>query len=161
MTQQIPSNSVDPTVGVINTKATAELFCSQFHDTLQNLKNTIQSETLHLREMKIADVEFIQDRKSDLSRTYARDIKMFGANAVQIGRLAPTTVEVLRREHTALRAAIVENEQILGTVKSVSESLIRRTAERVANANHPKTYTAAATGNGIGQVAAVACDRKL
>ncbi|MBZ0216323.1 MAG: hypothetical protein K8F25_07220, partial [Fimbriimonadaceae bacterium] len=85
----------------------------------------------------------------------------FTANAVEIGKLAPQSVDALRRKHQLLRVAIVENEQILSVVKDVSETLIRRTAERVANANQPKTYTSSAAGASSQMAAAVACDRKL
>ena len=158
-TATLATNNID--IAHVLTKADADAFCGQFHETLTQLKDAIEIETACLRSMNIEQIGQLQDNKSVLSRTYARDIEAFNAQASEIGKLAPGNVDQLRKQHQLLRNAIVENEQILGVVKGVSETLIRRTAERVANANQPKTYTASASGPISPQAAAVACDRKL
>ncbi len=150
-------------IPVIQTSAAAELLCGRLYKTLDSLRSVLESETGHLRKIELPNVERIQVQKSTLTRDYLKDLKIFKANTKAIKQYSPTSVKALQRKHQDLRDAIAENERVLGTMREVSETLIRRTATRVGEASRPKTYSPAAkAGSGIGAgVAAVACDRQL
>ncbi|MBL4758811.1 MAG: hypothetical protein JKY32_14600 [Rhizobiales bacterium] len=150
-------------IPVIQTSAAAELLCGRLYKTLDSLRRILEKETGHLRKMELAEVGKIHDQKSTLSRDYLKDLKIFKANTAAIKQQSPSSVESLQRKHQDLRKAIAENERVLGTLREVSETLIRRTATRVGEASRPKTYNPAAkASSGIGAgIAAVACDRQL
>jgi len=148
---------------VISTTAAAEMLCGRLYKTLENLRQILQQETLHLNKMELPEVEEIHKQKSNLSRDYHNDLKIFRANVVAIREHSPASLETLQRKHEKLREVIAENEKVLGTIREVSETLIRRTAERVSEASRPKTYARTAqAGSGVSnKIAAVACDYRL
>ncbi len=148
---------------VISTPAAAEMLCGRLYKTLESLRQILRNETQHLKKMELSEVEIIHEKKSSLSRDYLSDLKIFRANAAAIREHSPSSLEALQRKHEALRAAITENETVLGTIRDVSETLIRRTAERVGEASRPKTYARTAqTGSGVAtSIAAVAYDYQL
>jgi hypothetical protein len=148
---------------VISTPAAAEMLCGRLYKTLESLRQILQAETQHLKKMELSDVDKIHGKKSGLSRDYLNDLKIFKANVDTIREHSPSSLEALQRKHEALRAAIAENETVLGTIRDVSETLIRRTAERVGEASRPKTYARTAqAGSGVSKsVAAVAYDSQL
>lgn len=148
---------------VISTPAAAEMLCGRLYKTLEGLRQILEKETQHLNKMELSEVEEIHKTKSSLSRNYLNDLKIFRANVAAVREHSPTSLEALQRKHEALRAAIAENEKVLGTIRDVSETLIRRTAERVGEASRPKTYarTAQASSGVSNTVAAVACDYRL
>ncbi len=150
-------------IPVISTPAAAEMLCGRLYKTLESLRQILQDETRHLKKMELSDVEKIHDRKSNLSRDYLNDLKIFKANVDTIREHSPSSLDALQRKHQALRTAIVENEAVLGTIRDVSETLIRRTAERVGEASRPKTYARTAqAGSGVSSsIAAVAYDYQL
>jgi len=153
---QMKTNLVD-----ITTPAEAERFCDQLNMTIDQLRDTIERETGYLKNVNIPEVETLQARKTALSRAYAQDLGIFATNASRISELMPSGLEALQQKQLHLREALMDNARILGAVKDVSESLIRRTAERVAGASQPKTYAPPAAGKTAPQTAAVACDRRL
>lgn len=144
------------------TPADAESFCGKLYKTLDMMIALINRETRLLKAMEIADAELLQTEKSQLAARFNKEIALFKEHADIVGSLAPKAVETLARRHGELRTSLAANEEILSTLRSVSESLIRKTADRMQAKAAPKTYAPAnsAPKRAVG-AAAVALDRKL
>lgn len=145
----------------IATAQDAELFCGRFYKTVETLRELIETETRALKEMNIAQAELLQDKKNTLAGQYMQELSQFKAQAASIVALAPERVAALRAHHEALRKSILDNEETLLSLKSVSTSLIRQTAERVAEATGgPRTYARDSRATSAPKAAAVAYDRR-
>lgn len=145
----------------IATAEAAELFCGRFYKTVEGLRDLIETETRALKDMNIAQAELLQDKKTALAGQYMLELSQFKAQAAGIVALAPDSVAALRTRHEALRRSILDNEETLLSLKSVSTSLIRQTAERVAEATGgPRTYSRDSRATSTPKAAAVAYDRR-
>lgn len=159
MSQTAPKHRPDPLP--IETAEAAEMFCGRFYKTIEHLHDLIERETRCLRDMEIAEAEVLQKHKAQLAQAYLEDMSRARAQAEKLTALAPESLDALRRKHEQLRQSLLENEQILEVIRSASQSLIRRAAERVAAKDKPSTYSPGAIAPRSHGAAAVALDRKL
>lgn len=79
-------------------------------------------------------------RKSALAAAYVLRLEAVKANAVALARFAPEGLERLRAEHRGFTAAVERNQTVLGTARSVSETLIKSLADDLGRAATPTTY---------------------
>ena len=160
--RQRPQDGEQPQELAFSTPAEAESFCGKLYKTLDMMIALINRETRLLKAMEIAEAELLQPEKSQLAADFNKEIALFKQHAEIVGSLAPKAVETLARRHGELRASLAANEEILTTLRSVSESLIRKTADRMQAKSAPRTYAPAnASPKRASGSAAVALDRKL
>lgn len=163
MNGNITFNEADTNLPVVTNRAEAEQLCGRLLTTIDTISAILEVETLAIRNMDLAKVSGLHGQKNEAAKTYLQDLKIVKANTIAIRGMAPQALDAIKQKHTEFRAVISENEQVLGTVREVSETLIRRTAERVSEASRPSTYSSGAKANPAASqpVAAVACDRSL
>ena len=151
-----PQSAGNP-AGTVASAADAEAICAAIEQLMEPLKAVVEAETRYLKAMDIAEAELLQDDKKDLAGAYIREITRYKALAAEVRRLAPGQVEKLARKHHAFRASILENERILESLREVSASLIRKTAERMGErSGGPRTYSRSASTAAPSKAAAVA-----
>lgn len=145
----------------VATAEQAEELCAAIERAMEPLKSLVEAETRHLKAMNIAEAELLQDDKKALAGAYMREITRYKAQAAAVRDLAPARIERLAQRHMAFRASILENERILDSLRSVSATLIRKTAERMGEqTGGPRTYSRSAAGPGTAKPAAVAVNRR-
>lgn len=146
----------------IATPEEALAFCDGLDHTLDAITALIDRETAHLKAMEIAEAELLQVEKSELAARLNQEITFFKTHADSIRALTPEPVEALAVKHDRLRTSIRANEEILTTLRSVSESLIRKTAERMAaKTAGPRTYSREASPTTQPASTSIALDRRL
>lgn len=144
----------------VATAEQAEALCTAIENAMEPLKSVVESETRHLKAMNIAEAELLQDNKKALAGAYMREISRYKAQASAIRALVPARIERLAQRHMAFRASILENERILDSLRAVSATLIRKTAERMGEqSGGPRTYSSSAGGPAPARPAAVAVNR--
>ena len=111
-------------------------------DCLETLEPLIAEETALLRDGRIEQALALIDEKAPAARRYQRALEDLKANAVAIGRFAPPSLPLLRRRHALFAELMNLNMAVLGTAKTVSESILREVASDVAQAAIPQGYGA-------------------
>ncbi len=102
----------------------------------------IAAETALLRDGELMAALDLADRKAPAAQRYQRALEDLKASAVAIGRFSPPSLAVLRERHELFEALMNLNMAVLGTAKTVSESIIRELATDVAQARQPQGYGA-------------------
>ena len=111
-------------------------------ECLEALEPVIASETALLRDGELMAALELADRKGPAAQRYQRALEDLKASAVAVGRFAPPSLPELRRRHESFGELMNLNMAVLGTAKTVSESIIRELATDVANARSPQGYGA-------------------
>lgn len=111
-------------------------------DALDALEPLIAQETAELREGRVRKALLLQPAKADAAARYQRTLQDVKANAISLGRFAPPSLALLRRRHEAFAELMQFNMAVLGTTRTVSESLIRELAAEVGHARQPQGYGA-------------------
>jgi hypothetical protein len=109
---------------------------------LEELEPVIATETALLRDGELMAALDLADRKAPAAQRYQRALEDLKASAVAIGRFAPPSLQVLRQRHELFEELMSLNMAVLGTAKTVSESIIRELATDVAQARSPQGYGA-------------------
>jgi hypothetical protein len=124
------------------TAAEAEAVAQGALDALDALEPIIAEETAELKEGRVRKAMALQTAKQDAAARYQRALQDIKANAVSLGRFAPPALALLKRRHESFAELMQLNMAVLGTTRTVSESLIRELAAEVGQARQPQGYSA-------------------
>jgi len=136
--QRIPRQ--DNAATLIGSAEAAEALCARLSKTMDDLIASIEAETQLLRAGKLRAAGELQSNKSELAKAYVAGIAEFKNNAVALGRLAPTSIEVLRERHEEFRSMLQINLAVLATAREVAQDLVRTVAEKTSAGPATTTY---------------------
>jgi len=114
------------------------------------LAETIEEETKHVRAGRLRDAANLGDTKAELARRYAAESARLAANRALIARSLPEAYAALRERHTAFQALLQTNMTVLATAHAVSEGIIRGVSGELARKRAPSTYGASGRTNAPG-----------
>ncbi len=120
----------------------AEALVGAALDALDTLEPVIAEETALMRDGKLNAALDLSDRKSLAAQRYQRSLEDLKANAIALGRFTPPGLALLRKRHEAFSELMSLNMAVLGTAKTVSESIVRELATDVGQARSPQGYGA-------------------
>jgi hypothetical protein len=120
----------------------AEAIAVEALDALEALSPVIAEETALLKSGRIKEALDLTGRKGEAAARYQRALQEIKANAVALGRFAPPSLSLLRRQHESFAEVMELNMVVLGTTKTVSESLMRELAAQVGHGQQPQGYGA-------------------
>jgi hypothetical protein len=126
----------------IMTAEDAEILVISALDALEALDPVIVEETVLMRDGHMKAALDLAERKSAASQRYQRVLEDLKANAIALGRFAPPSLALLRKRHEAFAELMSLNMAVLGTAKTVSESIVRELAVDVGLARSPQGYGA-------------------
>jgi hypothetical protein len=124
------------------TAAEAEGIAVEALDALEVLAPVIAEETALLKDGRIRQALDLSERKGEAAARYQRALQEIKANAVALGRFAPPSLALLRRNHESFAEVMELNMAVLGTTRTVSESLMRELAAQVGHGQQPQGYGA-------------------
>lgn len=119
---------------------------SQIADTVERLTAVIAEETRLVRSGAYDAAGLLAAEKGELSGRYMLAVDGLSANADAVAAQPREQVEQVERLHADFRAALDENLLVLGTARSVAESLLRGVAEEIGQKGRPETYDARGGG---------------
>jgi hypothetical protein len=131
-----------PAAPRIVTAAEAEEVARAAVGALDALEPLIAEETAQLREGRVRKAMELASAKAEAAARYQRALEDVKANAVSLGRYAPPSLTLLKRRHDAFASLMQLNMAVLGTTRTVSESLIRELAAEVGAGRRPQGYGA-------------------
>lgn len=140
----VPAVSAAP----LSTREAAERL-ERMADTVARLTAVIAEETRLVRSGAYSAAGALTSAKGELSGRYMLDVGALRDNAEAVAAQPREAVAEVEQLHAAFRAALDENMAVIGTARSVAESLLRGVAEEVGGKAAPKTY--AANGGAYGQ----------
>ncbi len=111
-------------------------------DALDLLEPVIAEETALMRDGKLQPALALFSGKSQAAQRYQRALEDLKANAIALGRFAPPALALLKKRHESFSDLMSLNMAVLGTAKTVSESIIRELATDVGQARSPQGYGA-------------------
>jgi hypothetical protein len=111
-------------------------------DALEALEPLIGEETALLRDGRVRNALDLSDVKAEAAGRYQRCLEDLKANAIALGRFAPPSLPLLRRRHETFAELMELNMAVLGTTRTVSESLMRELAATVGHGHQPQGYGA-------------------
>jgi len=120
----------------------AEALVAAALESLEALEPVILAETALLRGGHMVAALDLADQKQPAAQRYQRALEDLKASAVAVGRFAPPSLPLLRQRHESFGELMNLNMAVLGTAKTVSESIIRELAVDVAQARSPQGYGA-------------------
>ena len=123
-------------------------------DTVSRLTAVIVEETRLVRIGAYDAAGRLEPAKGELSGRYMLDVDGLDANAAAMAAQPLEAVAEVERLHVDFRAALDENLLVVGTARSVAESLLRGVAEEMGAKQAPKTYNVRGSGYGDRPVAA-------
>jgi hypothetical protein len=109
---------------------------------LDALEPAITEETVLMRDGRMKEALALSDRKGAAAQAYQRALEDLKSNAIALGRFAPPALVLLRKRHEGFSELMSLNMAVLGTAKTVSESIIRELAQDVGQAKSPQGYGA-------------------
>ncbi|MGL4636738.1 MAG: hypothetical protein ACRCWF_12220 [Beijerinckiaceae bacterium] len=109
---------------------------------LEALDPIIAEETVLMRDGQMKAALDLADVKNAASQKYQRVLEDLKANAIALGRFAPPSLALLRKQHEVFAELMSLNMAVLGTAKTVSESIVRELATDVGLAKSPQGYGA-------------------
>lgn len=121
---------------------------AQIADTVERLTAVISEETRLVRAGAYDAAGQLAIEKGELSGRYMIAVDGLAANAEAVAAQPREQVEQVERLHVEFRAALDENMRVLGTARSVAESLLRGVAEEIGQKQRPQTYDARGGGSG-------------
>ena len=122
--------------------------------TVERLTAVIAEETRLVRTGAYGAANALAPEKSELSGRYMLDVEGLKQQEAALAAQAPEAIGEVGELHVAFRAALEENLLVIGTARSVAESLMRGVAEEVGSKNQPSGYDR--KGGGYGQRPAAA-----
>jgi roadblock/LC7 domain-containing protein len=104
------------------------------------LEETIQEETAHVRAGRLRDAAELCEAKAEISRRYTTETMRVIAARELIARSLPEAYAALRERHAAFQALLQTNMTVLATAHAVSEGIIRGVSGELARKRAPSTY---------------------
>jgi hypothetical protein len=126
----------------VTTPDEAEALVNAALDALDVLEPVIAEETALMRDGKLQPALDLSAVKGQAAQRYQRALEDLKANAIALGRFAPPALALLRKRHESFSDLMSLNMAVLGTAKTVSESIIRELAADVGQARSPQGYGA-------------------
>ncbi len=120
----------------------AEALVNAALDALDGLEPVIAEETALLRDGKLQPALALTEGKNLAAQRYQRALEDLKGNAIALGRFAPPALALLKKRHESFADLMSLNMAVLGTAKTVSESIIRELATDVGQARAPQGYGA-------------------
>lgn len=136
------------------TPAEAAERITRIANVVQRLTAVIVEETRLVRIGAYDAAGALAGAKGELSGRYMLEVEGLSQNAEAVSARPREEVVEVERLHHDFRAALDENLLVLGTARSVAESLLRGVAEELGAKSRPETYDA--RGGGYGQRPAAA-----
>jgi hypothetical protein len=136
------------------TQAEAAERIARIADTVQRLTAVIAEETRLVRIGAYEAAGRLEGQKGELSGRYMLDVDGLDRHADAVAAQPRKAVDEVAELHVAFRAALEENLLVIGTARSVAESLMRGVAEEIGAKQAPKTYDARGGGYGERPLAA-------
>ncbi|AWN38327.1 hypothetical protein [Methylobacterium radiodurans] len=121
-------------------KAGADALVASVSEAMQALEALLAAESCAVGTGRLRQGLADPAQKSALAAAYVLRLEAVKANAVALARFAPGGLERLRAEHRRFTAAVERNQTVLGTARSVSETLIKSLADDLGRAAVPMTY---------------------
>jgi hypothetical protein len=131
-----------PAPQAINTPAEARQLAAHFAQTMEALVEVIEEETRLVRSGHAQATASLEQRKSELSRTYLMQAARAKASRAFMRQHTPDLLTDLRERHERFRALLQINLTVLATAHAVSEGLVRGVSGEMARKSAPQTYTA-------------------
>ncbi|WP_155905204.1 hypothetical protein [Methylopila sp. M107] len=119
---------------------------SQIAETVERLTAVITEETRLVRIGAYDAAGRLAGEKGELSGRYMLAVDGLSSNAQAVAAQPAEQVSEVERLHADFRAALDENLLVLGTARSVAESLLRGVAEEIGQKGKPQTYDSKAGG---------------
>lgn len=119
---------------------------SHIADTVERLTAVITEETRLVRIGAYEAAGVLAGEKGELSGRYMLAVDGLSANAQVVAAQPAEQVGHVEKLHAEFRAALDENLLVLGTARSVAESLLRGVAEEMGQKGKPQTYNARGGG---------------
>lgn len=138
MTQPQPASAAP-----VSTLADARKLSDSLMETMTTLLDVIENETALVRAGQVREAMMLEQRKTDLSRSYLAVIGQLRTSQDYFTRSAPDLLAALHRHHDVFRAMLQVNLTVLATAHAVSEGIIRGVNGEMQKKNMPQTYTAA------------------
>lgn len=124
----------------ITTPDEARGFVVEMLTSIEQMEQVIALETDMMKAGRVRDALALDREKNEKSGQYLRFMQTLKANAVALARFAPADIEKLKKAHAGLTSLLTLNQQVIATVKSVSENLVRGVQEETASARSLSTY---------------------
>jgi hypothetical protein len=107
---------------------------------LDELEPLIVQETELLRDGRLHPALDVSERKAPAAQNYQRALEDIKANTIALGRFIPASLSILKERHEQFAALLALNMAVLGTAKTVSESIVRELATDIGRARSPQGY---------------------
>lgn len=133
-------NLARPALPRVADKAGADALVASVSEAMRALETLLAAESGAVGAGRLRQGLADPAQKSALAAAYVLRLEAVKANAVALARFAPDGLERLRTEHRGFTAAVERNQTVLGTARSVSESLIKSLADDLGRAATPMTY---------------------
>jgi len=148
---------------LIATAAAGDALIGEVIGTLGELEAVIREETRLVRAGLLFAAADLEAEKTRTSGAYMRLRARLKANSVALGRLCGARVEELRRHHEDFTTLLRENLAVLAIAREVSEDLVRTVSESVGRRTAPRVYgrDAAAAVPTLAGARGIAVDRRL
>jgi len=113
---------------------------SRIASTVERLTSVIAEETRLVRVGAYTAASALVPEKAELSGRYMMDVEGLRAQEGAIAAQGAEAIGEVSDLHAAFRAALEENLLVVGTARSVAESLMRGVAEEMAAKSQPSVY---------------------
>jgi len=135
----------DPRAPLTKTEEAA-ILCQRLQEVAAQMTDLLAQETALLKANRPREIATLQEEKTKLSYSYARDYGLLKANAKFVGARVPTQVDRLRRVLKVLQTEIQKNFTALEAAKAVSQGLLNAIYEIAkSKTSGPSCYTNAAS----------------
>jgi hypothetical protein len=111
-------------------------------ETVTRLTQVIAEETRLVRAGAYDAAGALERAKGELSARYMVEVDRISSGGAAVAGQPREALADMEALHVAFRAALEENLLVLGTARSVAESLMRGVAEEVGARRAPSTYDA-------------------
>jgi len=131
--------------GPVDDKASAVALCSRLSTTAAALMDVLARETEILKSGRPREIATLHSDKIELSALYLAEMTRLKRHASSVATFAQAEIKALKHQLQELAAMLVENQDALAAILTVSERLIRTAAmNAVAATAAPSTYGASA-----------------
>lgn len=108
--------------------------------TVERLTSVIAEETRLVRVGAYGEAGRLASEKAELSGQYVLDVEGLKSQTEAVAAQGPEAIGEVNELHVAFRAALEENLLVIGTARSVAESLLRGVAEEMGAKSQPSVY---------------------
>ncbi|MGL4325239.1 MAG: hypothetical protein ACRCTD_14465 [Beijerinckiaceae bacterium] len=132
--------STAPSQRRITSHDEARAFVREMLDSIAEIETVIALETDLMKAGRVRDALALHGEKSQKSGHYLRHMQTLKANAIVVARFVPGELEALKKAHAGFTGLLTLNQQVIATVKSVSENLVRNVQQETTATRALSTY---------------------